>query len=325
MGKRITGVARYRHERRDLVARFETDTDAVFLKAGRERFADEAIITQYLHTVVPDLVPETIALDPLTCRWLYREIPGVMMSTEVFGLHTVIAAVRALVVLQQATLGSKHIERHVALRRQTAVDLYHAVDSYVERAWRSVPPSDAVTPVLHTWRTLRQGMVRACEAVDHLEVPLTLVPSDYWSQNILITRQGIGLIDLGNSFWSIPVLPLWRFVRDIKRRLPASDPTARESTRSAIGTAFVEAWAPAIPPRIMARAIAQLWLIGRLFGIQIAAYDTDLTEQSLGIELPPGYKAVRLEGRVRELSYEFAQQVVLPRGIEPELATALDL
>jgi hypothetical protein len=323
----ITAIARYRHDRHDLIVRIQTGPDAMYLKSGKERFTDEARLTQLLHALLPDYVPETIAAEPSTHRWLYREMPGVMMSTVPVDHHTTVAAVRALVSIQQATLDSEHIARHVAARRQTAIDLYRAVDSYVEHAWHSVHPSDALASVADTWTSLRDAMLRACAAVDQLDVPLALVPSDYWSQNILITPRGIGIIDLGNSFWSHPVLPLWRLVRDTKRRISRNGDVsaAGVSIRAAIGSAFIDAWSSLVPARVMTRAIEQLWLIGRLFGIQIAALDLDLAEQSLGMDLPPAYRAARLADRIRDLSRAFALQVIVPRRTEPELAEALNL
>lgn len=199
-GARITSVARYRQNRRELIARFETSTGGMYLKAGKERFADEAILTQHLHALLPRHIPETVAEDRRHHRWLYRELPGVMMASVPLKRHTIVAAVRALVSLQQVTLGSDVVARHVAPRRQTATELFRVVDAYVERAWCSVQPSSPLAPVVGAWRTLREAMVRACTAVDQLEVPSVLVPSDFWSQNIIVTLgDGIGLIDLGHS------------------------------------------------------------------------------------------------------------------------------
>jgi hypothetical protein len=323
-GARIDSTTRYRQQRHDLIVRFGTDRGTLYLKAGKERFADEAMLTGLLETLLPDRVPKTLALDPLGHRWLYRELPGIMLSQTALDREAIVAAVQALAALQQVTIGSEPIVRHVARRRQTAVELFDVVDDKIERAWRPAHPSDARDAVVGAWRSLRQSIRGTCAAVDRLDIPLALVPSDFGAHNIVMTPQGIGFIDLGHSFWSCPVLPLWRFVRDLKWRLRSSDAATRAAVRRAIGTAFVEAWRPGVPAQAMTLAIGYMWLIGRLFGIQIAACDLDAYEDAVGTTLPEGYRAARLAARVRDLMQAFAQRAITP-GVAPALSSALDL
>lgn len=322
-GTRATTVTRYRGRRVDLVIRLKADADAAYLKAGVERVPDESALTERLRTLRLDQFPETLAVDLRHHRWLYRELKGTPLADGPFRPEAIFEAVRALASLQVATLDVPAIAASLAHRHRSAVQIFHAVDAVVEHAWRSTQPSPSA-PLLEGWKTMSHAMIRTCGAIDALEVPCALVLSDLSMGNILVRPDGVGFIDLANAHWALPVLPLWRFVRDIEQRQWVRDPAARLSMRQAIVENFVNEWARIVPPPVMTQAIAHLWLVGRLFGILMASSGLDRYEQALGSELPAGFRATQLVGRVRDLLESFAERTLVPSG-KPDTASALDL
>jgi hypothetical protein len=323
-GARVLTPTRYRNTRHDLVVRFEFGGDAAFLKAGPGRVPDEAVLTQHLWILRPHQFPETIALDRNRYRWLYRELRGTSLASSLTRTN-ILAAVRAVASLQRETLTVSAIADHLAHRRRSVAELFHEVDAVVRHTWRSVPPKSADGMLLSAWNTVGEGIMRTCIELDSLGIPSALVLSDLSVENVLVTQHGIGFIDVGNSYWSHPILPMWRFIRDSELHLEPDDPRRGSTMRQAIVETFTAVWANAVPPQSLRRAFDHLWLIGRLFSILMRSHGVDRYQEALGYELPAGYRASCLAGRVRSLLRSFAERSLMPRVTEPDAASALDL
>jgi hypothetical protein len=137
-------------------------------------------------------------------------------------------------------------------------------------------------------------MLSVCVAFDGLQLPLTLVLSDFWTRNILRTSDGIGFIDVGDSYWSSPILPLWRFINDVETRLESS-----ERVRESIEHSFVSAWADVVAPADMYAGLARLPFLGALFTILLVAEGINLEERALGGNASPDFRAAVLTPYLR--------------------------
>jgi hypothetical protein len=110
------------------------------------------------------------------------------------------------------------------------------------------------------------------------------VLSDFWSRNILVTRGGIGFIDLEESYWSNPWLPLWRLLHEADQAL-----TPAGRARPVAMEAYVSEWADTIAPETMRRAGAQLPILGRLFSVLLVQRDLRAVQRDADQALPAWY------------------------------------
>jgi len=304
---RVLTAVRHRCTRYEYVVRLDTTDGVVYLKAGPERAADEGVLTDLLWKLSPRHFPETLALDIVRHRWLYRELPGELLLGPHLTEGAAAAAVRALAVVQKRALDAPLIERHLACRRLRAVDLFVRADAIVADAWSgsaATSTSSAVTSersswrsaqgdVIDAWRAVRPVLGQACEELDRLGLPLTLVLSDFWPRNILVTPDGIGFIDVEQSYWSYPFLSLARFLREIERMLRVGP--------ARIVQAFTEAWADVVSPTTMARGLSFLPIVEGLFATLLVSRESDLQAQGLGTALPDRCRKVSLVPLLRRL------------------------
>jgi hypothetical protein len=323
-GTQPTTTTLYRGGRHELVIRFASDSDAAYLKVGAERIPFESSLTQQLWKVRPRLFSETLAVDAQTHRWLCREIEGTLLSRLSLTLDTVLTIVRALASIQIETLRLPSVASHLTQRRRTAMDLLERVNALLERIWLGLPSDAPEAPLIDVWKTLDSAMFRRCAAFDALDMPAALTLADLTEGNVLVAPGHIGFIDIVDSYWANPVLSLWRFVRRLQQDRTFSDGTwFVASTHAAIVETFVEQWAPVVLPRVMAQAISDLWLPGRLLEILMFSGGMDRYEQELGQKLPAQYRATRLAVYIRELTRSFGGRLVMPRVDTTEAALRL--
>lgn len=290
LGVHVVSVVPHRCLRDDYVVRYQTANGAAYFKGGPERARDEGELTRRLWAVSPQHFPETISLDTVGCRWLYRELPGRPLSTRQLTIEMAVAAIRTLAMLQRRVLDAPDICRHLESRRVTASELFARVDAIVGQTWlfEAVAPAQE-DGLRRSWDEHCDRMRATCAAIDALDLPQTLVISDLWPGNVLATPHGIGFVDLGQSYWSYPVLSLSRFIKNVEAALHS-----RGRARTAIEHAFVDSWAEVVDPARMRKALPHLSLLNRLLGTvlknsQVARWQQDLLE-----ELPGWYRAIEL-------------------------------
>lgn len=291
-GARVITVIPHRCARHEYVARLKTESGMLCFKGGLDRVKDEGRLTQMLWTVSPNQFPCTIAVDESRAWWLYRELEGELLVESRLTLDTACAALRALAALQKRVATCHPIERHFAGRTMNASDL-------LMRAHEVVAVSCAGRPeLLDEWLGRRQEWTDICSWVDGLGIPSTLVPSDFWGRNLLLTRDGIGFIDLENCYWSHPWLPLLRFIREVEGAVGTSSEVGEAMTN-----AFVSAWASHVPPETMRRALAHLPLLARLFNLLLVNHEVMLRQRELGAAdgLPDWFRAAHLEPFIRRV------------------------
>jgi hypothetical protein len=294
-GSPLLSKVRRRCERYNYVVQFSTTAGTLYLKGGPDRIADEATLVNLLWTVRPRQLPETLAVDRVRQCWLYSALPGEPLIGPRLTTTTAAAAARALASLQKQAMTVQAVEEHLSDRRLNAIQLLRRVNRMVEGAFTSTRSAHDAVILIDAWRHSIWTIQNRCTEVDALSLPQTLVISDFWTENVLVTPDGFGFIDVGFSYWSYPFLPLWRFTRDVERQVRTGDATV------AITRAFVDEWADVIPASIMIQALNSLGLLGRLFAILMASLSLDLHERGLGTELPAGYRAAYLAPRVRRV------------------------
>lgn len=295
-GARLLATARHRCMRHDYVVRFETTAGTMYFKGGRGRIDDEAELTQMLWRLEPTQFPETVAIDRVHHRWLYRGLEGGPLTGSLLTKETVSTAVTALAVLQRRVMHEPAIRDLLRHRRMTARALLGRAEDSVRRATSSErnPAFD-----VDSWNAAVTIAAARCDAIDVWGLPMTLVLSDFWTQNTLWTPSGIGFIDVEHSYWSYPIISMCRFIHDVTRR-----PGMEHEARRLIMRAFADAWHDIIPSTRMEALIAQLPLLGALFGLLLASRDLDLDERALGSALAPDYRAQRLAPHMRQLHEE---------------------
>jgi hypothetical protein len=290
----------------------------LYFKGGRERVDDEALLTVLLWGMRPSQFPRTVAVDPQHDRWIYRELEGELLVGDRLTLTRAVAAVRSLASLQrQVTREGAAVREHLARRSMNAVEMFARVDAIVCHASATAgagttagadatagagvtTDADAAAGAgaLSRWPAESGSVRQACEDIDSLGLPRSLVLSDFWGRNIVLTElgdgsEGIGFIDLEHSYWSYPFLSLGRFLGEVTRRLPEV-----AEARATLEQAFIEEWTAMVPAEVMARGVNGLPFLGRLFGVLLESRECDLLERSLDAELPPGYRAARLAGPI---------------------------
>jgi hypothetical protein len=288
---RVLSSRRHRCQRYEYVVRFETTAGVKHFKAGVNRVADEGLLTGLLSALAPGSLPETLAIDAAQGRWIYHELGGELLIDPSLTIETAGEAVSALALLQKRAAIDPGVRRHLGSRRLTMTGLFALVDQIVERGvgldiQSSNPDVDESEALIDAWRRRRDALRRRCVDVDLLELPHSLVLSDFWPRNVLRTPCGIGFIDVERSYWSLPFLPLWQFAHAVERMLRVGEPLQRR-----IESAFVDAWADVVPPSAMRRALTDLPLLGRLFGLLLTSRELDLQERELGAALSASYRA----------------------------------
>jgi hypothetical protein len=298
---RVQSIIRHRCSRHEYVARLDTTSGTMYFKGGVERVADEGVLTALLHALDATIVPETLAIDVGSGRWIYRELPGSLMAGSSPTMSTVLDVVSVLTGLQKRAVTAPAVRDQLRARCLTAVDLFEAADRTIQSVFaRGVSGDqnvDDAASVIESWRSEKDEMFERCLGVDRIGIPRSLAFSDFWSRNILQTPGGgIGFIDLERCYWSYPFLPLWRLGRDVEDALETGG-----VARARIESAFVTAWSDVVAPSDMTTALAELPLLGRLFALLIASREIDLRERDLGSPLPPQRRAPVLLRQVRRL------------------------
>jgi hypothetical protein len=304
-GAQVIAAAAHRCARSSRVVRFDTTVGRMYLKAGRGRASDEARLCDLLAAIAPRRFPTTAALDTDQECWLYHAMEGEPLTGSRLSVARAMAAVDALVDLQKRTMTAAAIKTHLSTRCLRAQDLMARVCEAIERIWH-----DDAGPI-EQWRTFIGLATRSCARLDELDVPLTLAFSDFWTENILMTPDGIGFIDVENAYWTFPFVPLWRFGRDVDRQLRTGGIIRRRLEQR-----LVEAWADTVDRRVMTQALAGFPLLGRLFGLLMASADLDRYEQELGGPLPASYRATQLRARLMSLMATPGLCEPLPRHAE---------
>jgi hypothetical protein len=285
----------FRAARHDYVIRYDTEVEALFFKGGTFRLLDEAKTTEALHRLSPVQFPTTLARDNHLGCWLYKALDGQPLDQQTTDT-TIVSAVRALASLQKRTTASSSVRDVLADRQLDGRALFHRVDRVVRQAWSSLSGIGKDARVLAMWEAMNGGIEELCAHADGDGLPLTLVLSDFFAGNVLLSTSGVGFIDVGHSQWSFPYLSLRRFVRDLERRLGHTC-----GVRSLVEQAFIDEWSTQVDPRQMRRALARLPFLGELFGLLLADIDLDEHEQAVGFALPDGYRARALAPRVEAL------------------------
>jgi hypothetical protein len=302
-GATLTAVARHRCMRYECVMRLDTTHGPMYLKGGQARVDDEGALTELLWTIAPSHVPRTVAIDRNAHRWLYRALEGEPLRGALLTNVNLAEAVTTLAALQIRTMHDPAVRGHLRHREMTAVDLLREVDACVRQALTAtalaVPPPAGLDG--ETWNAAVEILARECEAIDRLRLPLTLVLSDFWTRNILRVSERIGFIDLERSYWSYPILPLWRLLDDLARRSHAP-----EGYRATIEHAFIAAWESIIALPDLRALVGQLPTLGKLFALLLASHELDLEEQALGLTLPPAYRLGRLGPHISSVLEETA-------------------
>jgi hypothetical protein len=297
---RVLSIARHRCSRHEYVARIESTSGKMYFKGGVERVADEGVLTHLLHGIDGRVVPETLALDVNSGRWIYRELPGILLSESKLTLGVAVEVVSVLAKLQLRAMDAPAVRNHLADRSLTATDLFEIVDRIVGSVFAHeldvFQKPDELSGLFSDWGSTRDAMFQRCLAVDRLKLPQCLVFSDLWPQNILATADGVGFIDLERCYWSCPVLPLWRYSCEVERTLQTGD-----RSRGRIEASFAAAWADVVSSKDMTSALAELPLLGRLFGLLLTSRELDLRERDLGAPLPMIHRASLLSRHMRRL------------------------
>jgi hypothetical protein len=300
---RVLSMTRHRCSRHEYVVRLESTVGTMYFKGGTERVADEGVLTALLHALDARVVPQTLALDVAAGRWIYRELPGKLLSESMLTMDAVTEIVRVLARLQKRAVASPSVCGHLAARRLTAVDLFEAADRTLRTTFghdfdsaNGAHDVHEIARVAASWRSSRDALLERCITIDRLNIPCSLVLSDFWSRNILQTQEGVGFIDLERCYWSYPFLPLWRFTSEVERTLKTGG-----VARAQVESAFVAAWSDVVSPDDMRTALAELPLLGRLFNLQLISRELDLRERDLGTPLSFRHRAVALSRQVHRV------------------------
>jgi hypothetical protein len=278
-GATVVSAARHRCMRYECVIRLDTTGGPMYLKGGRTRVEDEGVLTERLWRLAPSHLPRTVAIDRAAHRWVYQALAGEPLKGPLLTNENLTLAVTTLAALQRPAMHDRAVHDCLRARELRACDLLREVDACVRAA--GLDPG--------TWSPVANHLARACAELDDLDPPMTLVLSDFWSGNILRTPRGIGFIDLERSYWSYPILPLWRLIHDLTRRSRAPD-----GFRGAIEEAFTTAWSDLIPAAALRALVTHLPMLGTLFALLLASRELDLEEQALGEPLTPASRLERL-------------------------------
>jgi hypothetical protein len=305
---RVLSMTRHRCSRHEYVMCVDTTQGMMYFKGGLERVADEGVLTGLLSALDAQAVPATLAIDVTQGRWVYLELRGDLLIGPQLTVKSAALAAAALAALQKRTLAAPTVRDHLRARRLTAIDLFDAIDLIVhdvadchnaavdqDTAGRPDVDLEGLEGALDTWRANRGAILERCSAVDRLNLPLVFVPSDFWPRNVVVTADGIGFIDVERSYWSLPILSLWRFTHEVERILQTDG-----IARGRIESAFSTGWADIITLTDMTRALAELPLLGGLFSVLLLSRDLDQQERDLGSQMPAPHRAIVLLGQLRQ-------------------------
>ena len=288
-GARVLSTSRFRCGRHEYVVGLETTAGPMYFKGGPERVADEATLTDFLSHLRPRHFPQTLAIDRANERWLYRALEGESLNGCELTVALIAEAARALASLQKAVLGDAETRAHLRERCLSAVAMCHRADLQIRRARQGLTmEAPEVVSAYSKWDRGMDRILETCKRLDDLQLPMTLVLSDFWTTNILRTPEGIGFIDVGSSYWGLPALPLWRFINDVEQRF------AGNGARAAIEHAFATEWADLIAPSDMHACFSRLPLLWGLFTILLVSEEWDLDERALDAAACTDYRAMRL-------------------------------
>jgi len=182
-----------------MLARFQTDQGAVWLKYVRGAYRQEPALTAFVHRLAPDLVPELLASDDALACWLVRDVGAR------FAMHMAQARGPALMAMidHHAALQAATLECGDELRRLGAKDLrpqnYPRYLDDLLHAEEVLAQDGVGAETVAALARAMDPLRRVAMALVALNPPQTLVHMDLRLTNLKQGAHGLRIIDWGDG------------------------------------------------------------------------------------------------------------------------------
>jgi hypothetical protein len=253
-GRPIVGASQ-QHQLWDLsVVLHASSADGnVFFKCSADAFRHEAVVTQKLAGLMPDLVPEVIAIDDSQGWMLMRDLGAAELGDQDESLwHEGVVAHSGI---QQSWLGRADELVALGLPVRSLTDLTAQVEAMAEDALllRRMPPD-----LRDRWLATAPGLVESCRRLDEIGPGPTLVHGDFHPWNVASGPATTRVFDWTDAAVSHPFVDLATYVFR----------TEDVSVRRRLVDAYVDAWSTVRSEQALREAAALGLVVGALYQVQ---------------------------------------------------------
>lgn len=240
-----------------VVLRAASTNGDVFLKCSPDVFRHEAVATQALARVTPELMPSVVAVNSDEGWLLMRDLGATELGERDQSLwHEGLAAHARI---QRAWLDRTDELIALGLPDRSLAKLASQVATLADDADLTARIPDDLRD---KWLSLVPAFVESCRRLDEIGPGPTLVHGDLHPWNVVFGPENIRVFDWTDAAVSHPFVDLATFV-------PRSeDPDVRRT----LIEAYVDAWAPVSPRETLLEAAAVGMIVGALY--QVMTYRT---------------------------------------------------
>jgi hypothetical protein len=231
--------------------RLEANNSAVWFKATGEPNRHELAVTVCLARLLPEYVPEVLAVQVAWNGWLVREVAGGTLDRGT-QLASWLRTAEDLARLQ-----IKSARKRAELLDAGCLDLglprlIGEVDPFIDRMRGLMAAQEKKTPARLTdpeLTLLGESLKQACSRLSELGLPDTLGHLDFNPGNVIVSTGRCVFLDWAEACLANPLVT-FEYLREHFRHKWAADPAAVESL---IAT-YMEPWEPLVPMNKMKQA-----------------------------------------------------------------------
>ena len=236
-----------------VVLRASSADGNVFFKCSADLFRHEAVVTQALATLMPDLVPEVIAVDGAQGWMLMRDLGAAELGDQDESLWH--EGVVAHAGIQQSWLGRTDELVALGLPVRSLTDLAAQVEAMTE----DTVLMERMSPDLRErWLATAPAFVESCRRLDEIGPGPTLVHGDFHPWNVAFGPATTRVFDWTDAAVSHPFVDLATYVFR----------TEDVAVRRRLVDAYVGAWSTVWPEESLREAAALGLVVGALYQVQ---------------------------------------------------------
>ena len=236
-----------------VVLRASSEDDSAFFKCSADLFRHEAVLTQALARLMPELVPEVIAVDGAQGWMLMRDLGAPELGDQDESLWH--EGVVAHAGIQQSWLGRTDELIALGLPVRSLTDLATQVDAMSED---SVLMERMSPDLRERWLATAPAFIESCRRLDEIGPGPTLVHGDLHPWNVAFGPATTRVFDWTDAAVSHPFV-------DLATSVFASGDVA---VRRRMVDAYVGAWSKMWPEESLREAAALGLVVGSLYQAQ---------------------------------------------------------
>ena len=237
--------------------RLQTNRSAVWFKATGQPSAQELPVTLSLARLVPEYVPQVLAVHSAWNGWLSPQVRGTLLS-EAGDRSAWETAARALAELQIRLLAKAAVLRESRVRDFRTQGLARFIDPFIDgmaelmRAQNKQSPAPLTTEELGS---LRGQIAESCQRLESLGLSASLGRFDLNPGNIVVCRDRAVFLDWSETYWGHPFLSVAYLIEHFRRHY--TDVALEAKLKSA----YQEPWKAVCPEEKVSAALAVAPLI----------------------------------------------------------------